>query len=131
MNLSEEYAEIGARLIRTLPEFEDLKDAPLSIAYLSSDKQKKVSGRLIFGECKKVSPAYEWCCPFEFMIIIYDQNIAGFNQHQLETLIRHELHHVGIRMTDTGYAFYIVPHDREEFDEIIAECGIDWSDVNG
>ena len=67
MNLSEEYAEIGARLIRTLPEFEDLKDAPLSIAYLSSDKQKKVSGRLIFGECKKVSPAYEWCCPFEFI----------------------------------------------------------------
>lgn len=128
MTQCEEYAEIGARLIRTLPEFDDLKDAPVSIAYLASEKEKKVNGRIIFGECKKVSKTYEWCCPFDFMIIIYDQNIAGFTDYQLETLIRHELHHVGIRQTDTGYGFYIVPHDIEEFNEIIAECGIDWSD---
>lgn len=125
MYQNEQYAEIGQRLIRTLPEFEDIQDA--TIAYLSSEKQKKSRGKVILGECVKVTPNYQWCCPYDFMIIIYDQNIAGFNDKQLETLIRHELHHVGVEMTNTGYRYFIVPHDIEEFYEILKDCGHDWS----
>ena len=46
----------------------------------------------------------------------------------METLIRHELHHVGIEYTDTGPGYYVRPHDIEEFRVIIDECGLDWSE---
>ena len=131
MYLNEEYAEIGHRLIETLPEFDDIKEAEVSIAYLSSDKEKKTAHKKVLGECRKVDTNYTWCCPFDFLIGIYEQNIAGFDDKQIETLIRHELHHIGVEMTNTGYGFYIVPHDIEEFYEILFDCGYDWSDVNG
>lgn len=122
-----DYAEIGQRLIKTLPEFEDIKD--VSIVYLSSEQEKKSNGKMILGQCIKVAHNYQWCCPFDFMIVIYDQNIAGFNDKQLEILIRHELHHIGVRQTDKGESYYIVPHDVEDFYEILNEHGYDWSVV--
>ena len=125
LNQNTEYAEIGQRLISNLSEFEDIKD--VTVAYLSSEKAKKRNGKIICGECVKVAPNYSWCCPYDFMIIIYDQNIAGFNEYQLETLIRHELHHIGVEQTSRGERYYIVPHDIEEFYEIIKDCGYDWS----
>ena len=125
MYLNADYAEIGQRLIKTLPEFEDIKD--VTVVYLSSEKEKKTNGKTILGECIKVAPNYQWCCPFDFMVIIYDQNIAGFTDKQLEILIRHELHHIGVKQTDRGESYYIVPHDIEEFYEILHDYGYDWS----
>ena len=53
-----------------------------------------------------------------------------FTEEQLRILIRHELHHVGIEYTDLGLKYYIVPHDVEEFWEIIHDHGLEWSEVN-
>lgn len=127
MQQNKEYAEIGQRLINTLSELNDIKD--VSIVYLSSEQQKKRNGKIIYGQCVKVANNYKWCCPADFMVIIYDQNIAGFNDKQIETLIRHELHHIGVRQTTKGESYYIVPHDVEEFEEILKDCGYDWSVV--
>lgn len=127
MEQRKEYAEIGQRLINTLPELEDIKD--ITIAYLSSETEKKKNGKLILGQCVKVASNYKWCCPYDFMIIIYDQNIAGFTDKQLEILIRHELKHIGVKQTNTGETYYIVPHDVEDFEDIIKEHGIDWAEV--
>lgn len=127
MTQSNLYAEIGQRLIKELSEFEDIKD--VTIAYLSSEQEKKRNGKTVYGQCVKVANKYKWCCPYEFMVIIYDQNIAGFNDKQLEILIRHELHHIGVKQTNKGESYYIVPHDVEDFYEILNEHGYDWSVV--
>jgi len=124
------YGRIARRLIRTLPEFADIKESDVRIAYLSSQKEKISNRKIVFGECCKVEEKYAWTCPYDFFIVIYEPNIVDFDDHQLETLIRHELHHVGIEYTDNGLKYYIVPHDVEEFWEIIRECGLDWSDRN-
>lgn len=105
------YEEIGARLINTLDEFSDLAEAEVKIAYLSSEKEKKTAHKLILGECKKVEETYKWICPYDFMIILYEPNIADLTEDQIETLIRHELHHVGIEYKDTGLSYYVEPHD--------------------
>lgn len=124
------YGTIARRLIQTLPEFEDLKDADVRIAYLSSQKEKVKNRRVIFAECCKVEEKYEWCCKYDFFIVVYEPNIIGFTENQIKILIRHELHHVGVEYTDNGIKFYIVPHDVEEFWEIIREHGLEWSEVN-
>lgn len=125
------YREIGKRLIRTLPEFEELKVMGPRIAYLRSSKEKVRNRRTVFAECCKPDEKYEWCCPYDFFIIVYGPNVEKFNDGQMETLIRHELHHAGIEYTDTGPSYYIRPHDIEEFRVIIDECGLDWSDTDG
>lgn len=121
---------IAHRLIRTLPEFADLLDAEVKIAYLSSQKEKVKNHKVIFAECHKVEEKYDWCCKYDFFIVVYEPNIADFTEEQIEILIRHELHHVGIEYTDTGIKYYVAPHDVEEFWKIINEHGLDWSEVN-
>lgn len=130
MHHERKYRTIGKRLIRTLPEFADIAESDVRIAYLASSEEKKKNHRVVFGECCKVSKQYTWCCRYDFFIVIYEPNIDYFTDEQMETLIRHELHHVGIEYTDKGLRYFIVPHDVEEFWEIIDEHGLDWSDRN-
>ena len=130
MRQNKEYEKIGTHLIETLPEFSDLAESDVLIAYLSSDKEKKTAHKRVLGECHKVEDKYKWICPYDFMVIVYEPNIVGFTEDQTETLIRHELHHIGIEYADTGLKYYIEPHDIEEFYEIINDKGLDWSDAN-
>lgn len=115
-------------MIDTLQEFCDISESDVRIAYLSSEKEKKTAHKRVLGECIKVESTYQWICPYDFMIVLYEPNIANLNDQQVETLIRHELHHIGIEYADTGLKYYIVPHDIEEFWNIINDCGLDWSD---
>lgn len=125
------YRDIAKRLIRTLPEFEELRQAGPRVAYLSSWKEKVKNRKVVFAECCKVEEKYSWCCPYDFFIVVYEPNIEDFNEEQLEILIRHELHHVGIEYTDSGIDYFVKPHDVEEFWEIIADCGLAWSTTDG
>ena len=122
------YRDIAKRLIRTLPEFEDIRVMAPRIAYLSSSKEKVKNRKTILGECFKVDEKYEWCCNYDFFIVIYEPNVEDFTDKQIEILLRHELHHVGVDFTDNGPEFYVVPHDIEEFWEIINDHGSNWSD---
>ena len=130
MRHERQYGAIARRLIRTLPEFAQIADSDVRIAYLSSDKEKKVNHRIILGECCKVDEKYSWCCPYDFFIVVYEPNVVDLNDHQIEVLIRHELHHVGIEYGNGGERYYIAPHDLEEFWRIIEDEGLHWSDSN-
>ena len=52
MEHSKEYRLIGERLIRTLPEFQSIRDEKPKIAYLVSDEEKKrmkvISYKLVY-----------------------------------------------------------------------------------
>ena len=76
MTISEEYAEIANRLIDTLEEFQYIKDSNVTIVYLSSEESKKSQNRMAMGDCNKSSKRYDWCCPADFFIVLYEPNIA-------------------------------------------------------
>lgn len=130
MKHNRKYGRIARRLIRVLPEFIDLAESDVRIAYLSSQKEKKRNHKIIFAECHKVDEKYDWCCKYDFFIVVYEPNVIDFSDKQIEILIRHELHHVGIDYDGEEIKYYVVPHDVEEFWEIINEHGLNWSDVN-
>ena len=124
------YLYIAKKLIRTLPEFADMVESDVRIAYLSSYKAKVRNHKVIFAECHKVDDKYSWCCKYDFFIVVYEPNVEDFTDEQKEILIRHELHHVGIDYDGEEIKYYVVPHDVEEFWEIINQHGLKWSDTN-
>lgn len=121
----EKYERIAVKLLR-LKEFDAIRPF-VSFYVLSSDEEKHTKDKLILGECVRVAKNYSWCCPVDFLIIVYEPNIDHFDDTQLGILIRHELHHIGYDVSGNEPAPYIVPHDYEEFDVIMRKFGLDWA----
>lgn len=130
LELSDKYKSIAAELILQRKDLAHLQG--VRIAFLASDQEKKRNGRVIFGECRKVSPQYAWCCPYDFMITVYEPNTTeyGFDDDLFRILIWHELLHCGVEDTDAGMKFSLVPHDVEDFNKIIDETGLYWETRN-
>lgn len=128
LELSEKYRDIAEKVIRDrLPELADV-----CIAYLASDQEKRSNGHTIFGECRKVAPQYSWCCPYDFMITVFEPNCVEylFGDHEYETLIYHELLHVGVEESEDGVKYRIRLHDIEEFEQILEAEGLHWQRKN-
>lgn len=124
---SEDYAAIGADLINTEPSLQWINDSEISIGYLTSNKAKVSKGQVTFGECRKVPPWAAPFVPYDFLIIIYEQNCFLFDAEQMRILIHHELLHVGLSEKGDGPVYQINPHDVEDFREIIDRYGLDWA----
>ena len=122
--ISDEYTEIGMRLIQERPELEEIKNAQVSVVFLASEHEKKQSGKVVYGQCEKVPEKYKWSIPCDFTITIFEPNVVFMNQKQLEILIFHELLHIGINEDK----FFVAPHDLEDFKVIVKQYGPDWAD---
>ena len=124
----EPYAELGARVIANERSLRWIAETDVRIGFLRSFKEKKLSGKIVHGECIKVKELYEPFCPYDFLIVLYEPNNVDFNDEQMYALMHHELLHVGIDEDMKGNLKYqIVPHDIEDFDEIISRYGLHWS----
>lgn len=116
---SKRYTELGQRVLsEKFPRLLNVR-----VAWLISDKRKTNNGKLVLGECAKVSENDEWCCPYDFKITIYEPNVLKLSEEQILILLEHEIMHIGV----DGDRKYIVPHDTDEFTEIIRKYGIDWA----
>lgn len=124
-----EFAELAFEVMREHPDVRWLYENPdVSIGYLRSDKEKKSRGRLVGGECIPVREEYKWCCPYDFMIVVYGPNTAGMTREQLKVLIYHELLHVRVDYKEDGEPLYRTnPHDVEDFRCILDRYGMDWA----
>ncbi len=118
MEVSEEYTQMGEDVKRTLfPELEDVK-----IVWLVSATPKQNKGKTICADCTPVNKGrYAWCCDYDYMITVYENNIAYMSEKQIRILLEHELMHIDKSGKGT------VPHDLEDFKEIIAKYGVDWA----
>lgn len=125
------FRYIGQRLIRTKPILQPIKDYEVKIAYLESDEPKINNHKIVMADCTKVSKKYKWCCPYDFFITVYLPNIADLTEEQLEILIFHELHHIGIDDTGMEVKLYAAPHDIDEFEDIIKSYGLHWDSGGG
>ena len=127
-SINHHYAEIAKELIEKESLLSDIRQADVTIIYLSSDKEKKSKGRQVFGECEKINPKYKWAIPCDYTITVYEPNVITFTEAQLRILLFHELLHIKIDLGEDGTEKYgINPHDIEDFREIIDRYGLDWA----
>jgi hypothetical protein len=112
--IEEHYGELGW-----------IKDCGIRIAYVTSDKEKKSDGRLVYGECTKANPTVAELGDCDFIITFYIPNIRYFTDKQLDILMFHELLHAGEKDGNTA----IEPHDYVimDFKTIVEKFGADWS----
>ena len=127
--ISEEYAEIGQKLIQTEPSLAHIRDSQVTIVYLSSEHEKKEGGKIIFGLCEKVPAKYKWAIPCDFTITVFEPNVERFTEEQIQILILHELMHIGIATDGNEETYTVIPHDVEDFKEIIDRYGIGWNNT--
>lgn len=125
---SKEIADLADEVIEEHKDLWWIVRSGVRIAFLRSSKLKKSKGRLVCGECILVKENYKWCCPYDFMIVLYGPNTAGMTGEQLKILLWHELLHVGMSMNIDGEPVYrIVSHDVEDFRVILNKHGFDWA----
>lgn len=130
--INEHYAEIGTQLIQEEECLTDIANSQATIIYLSSEHEKKASGKIVHAECEKITEKYKWGIPCDFTITVFEPNVEGFTEEQLKILLLHELLHIRIDFNDDGSETYgTVPHDLEDFKLIIDRYGTDWSRVGG
>ena len=126
---SEKIKKIAERLIANDTDLAEIKEEGVKIVYLLSDIEKTQNRKVVFGDCTKVAERYRWCCPYDFMITIYEPNVVnyGLNAKQKRALVKHELLHVGIDYSGNEPSYYVAPHDIEDFRAVINEYGLEWS----
>ena len=128
--LSEEYATIGQEVIESEQSLVDIRNSQVTIIYLTSEQKKMAKGKKVCAECEKVPDKYKWSIPADFTITVFLPNVDGFSEEQKRILMFHELKHVGITFNSDGSESYsTVPHDYEDFKEIIDRFGTEWAEV--
>ena len=128
--MSEEFAEIAAAVIEEEELLIDIKNSQAGIVYLTSEVKKQSNGKRVCAQCEKVPDKYKWSIPADFTITVFLPNVEGFSEEQKRILMFHELKHIGIMFNEDGSESYnTVPHDYEDFKEIIDRYGTNWSTV--
>lgn len=126
--LNERYSQIGQSLIEEEPALAHIGGSDVTIVYLSSEASRASKGRPVLGQCERVPNKWKWAVPADFAITVFEPNVEGLTEGQLRILIYHELLHVGIEAKDGKETYRIVPHDVEDFREIVEKFGLGWSD---
>lgn len=121
---SKEWKLRANRIIREHPQLQFIKQYGIKVDFLVSDEKKIENKRTILGQCAINKDGWKsFYIPYDFVIIIYEENLIGASEESKDILIWHELEHIGV---DENNEFYIRPHDYEEFKDIIDSKGLDW-----
>ncbi len=120
--ISTELAALAESVIAEHKEFKPITDSECRIAYQYADKEKKSGGKTVYADTTKVSEKMKAVAPYDFVITFYKPSTDSLSPEKKRILMRHELKHIGI---DNG-KFKIIPHDVEDFSDIIEEKGMNW-----
>lgn len=122
-----QYAQIAEELIKTEKSLQWMLKVGTRIAFLECGKPKRSEGKVVFGECIKVEEYQQVFCPYDFIIVVYAPNVYHMTHEQKRILIHHELLHCGFSTTKSGIRYKTVPHDYEDFREIVFTHGLEWA----
>ena len=89
------------------------------IAYLWNSKEMKRSGQTVIGKAKKCSKDVKAISSYDFIITLSFPTWNTLTDKQKKAALDHELTHCSIDITGEEPKVEIVPHDVEEFLEII------------
>lgn len=121
------YAELAEKVISNEQSLFWIAETDVRIGFLRSFKEKRAHGKDVLGECIKVNELYEPFCPYDFLIVIYEENVVQLTEHQMYVLMFHELLHIGVNEKNGDLKYVVNPHDIEDFDEIISRYGLHWA----
>lgn len=127
---SEEWAKIGQDVINVLPElFGHLIELGVDIGYVTSEEAPERNGKKKCAECIALKKAEQkQFYPHDYLIKVYEPNVAYMNDMQKAILMEHELLHINASQDDKGeLKLGIRPHDIEDFASIIDKYGHDWA----
>jgi DNA-binding Lrp family transcriptional regulator len=123
--VSHELRRLGDKIIKHFPEFNFIKEYGIKIGYIISH-EKKQGEKITYAECRKVTDLYKAYLPYDFIITYFERNTGFLNENQLKVLMYHELRHIGIG--EKGLK--IVPHNIEDFSDILTKYGLDWNSID-
>lgn len=120
---SEDLKKLASDVIAEHNGLSALNDPECRIAYLYSDSEKKRNGKAVYADTEKLSDKVKTIAKCDFIITFYRPNCAGLDPSKMRILMYHELKHVGF---EPGGACHIIPHDVEDFADIIEKHGMSW-----
>ena len=125
--LSNDLQKLGESVIDKFEEFEHLKqeNGGPSIVFQYSDRKKQVGCKTVFADTMRVSEKVRPAAGYvDFIITFYRPSTEPMTDDQMEILMRHELKHVG--WDGLEKKSWVIPHDVEDFSEIINDYGTNW-----
>ena len=120
--IAPDLEELGERILTAFPEFDLIRSRGVRIGYLKSYEKKQSKGRTVSAECRIIKSVYTAYLPFDFIITFYHSSLYGMSDNQKKILMLHELKHIGLGTK----GFYLVPHDIEDFSDILSKYGLGW-----
>lgn len=120
--LSTELRELADKVIAKFPELKHIASSNVRIAYLYADREKTSNGKMVFADTTLLSDKVRAIGAYDFLVTFYRPSCAALEPAKMEILMRHELKHIG---TADG-KLKIVPHDVEDFADIITDYGMRW-----
>lgn len=122
---SDELEELAREVMGENADVSPLGNPALKIVYLYSDKEKFKNGMYVFADTEKINDKVKTILHIDFIITFYSKACEALDHKQMKILMHHELKHVGFD-SDSGKC-KIIPHDVEDFKDIIKEHGMDWT----
>lgn len=124
-----------------IPEFHPHLVENIRVDYVFTDKTNKRGSKEVWGTMRKVSALNAYLASDAnsqkhgateafFVMVISEPVWNNLNDQQKKALVDHELCHAKVDVDDEGnYKLKIVPHDMEEFTEIVKRHGLWAEDV--
>lgn len=119
---SKDLAELSEKVIAKYGELKPIAENNVRVAFLYCDKEKTSNGKTVYADTTKLNDKVKALAPYDFVVTFYRPSCTGIDESKMETLMRHELKHIGVN----DGKFKIVPHDVEDFSDIIEEQGMKW-----
>jgi len=120
---SDDLKELALGVIADNPKLKPIADSGCRIAFLYCDKEKTSHGKKVYADTTKIADKVKVLAKFDFVITFYKPTCMTLSEDKLRILMKHELKHIGVKDSK----FSILPHDVEDFSDIIEEHGMDWT----
>lgn len=116
--ISQELNDLGREIImEQMPRL-----AGCNICYMISDKQKKTGNMITYADTEKLTEKLFELTGIDFVITFYKDS-DGLTAQAKRILMEHELMHIGWEPDGTKK---IIPHDVQDFAQIISKYGLQW-----
>lgn len=115
--------ELFYDVVNSVPTLSHLSSPLLRVAFQWSDEQKVKDNKLVFADTEKIKDKLKGFLAYDFLITFYEPNLRDVSEEGKRRLMYHECLHIGF---DGDNKFWIIPHDFEDFKEIVRKYGADW-----
>jgi len=117
--------ELAEKVVEENGNLTSLKEILPGIVFMYNTETKRSGKKVVYADTEKVKDKYRALIPYYFIITFYEPNTADLDEECMKVLMYHELRHVGW----DGENCTIIPHDIEDFKDIIDKYGTSWMSV--